>query len=123
MAWHGKRIAFTGIATHHTRDQIRLAIQSAGATWSDAVNGKTDLLVLGENPGNGVRKREQAQRLHVPMVTASEFMRIALAGMPDWPFGGTVAHAKPVSTTPAPAVTVAIDALAQTDAFAGFVGF
>jgi len=115
----GKRIAFTGIAANHSRNEIHAMIQARGGTLVNAVNAKTDLLVRGENPGNGTGKVENASKFNVPTMTASAFVAAT-----TWSFGPPRVQPKQKKKpVPAKEVTASIKALSKQDVMPGYVGF
>ena len=70
----GLRFVVTGTLTDFTRDGIRDYIKQYGGKVSDSISGKTDYLVLGENPGS---KLEKARNIGVKVIGESELKKIA----------------------------------------------
>lgn len=123
MNCQGKRIAFTGIASGYDRPDIHAAIVSAGGMVDNAVTRRTDLLVVGENPGNGTGKRDAAAKLGVPTMMAQAFMN-AINGGGTIPFFARPEARKPKKKAAVPkVVTQAISDLAKQKSMTGFVGF
>ena len=127
----GKVIAFTGIAVSYDRDTIYREIRQRGGAVATSVNAKTDLLVLGENLGSGVSKRENAAKLGIPNVMANEFMAKISNDQAKWNFPLSTAKAeraakargKKAAVKPNKEVVTAIKAMSKQDAMPGFVGF
>lgn len=116
----GKRIAFTGIAQNYTREGIHTTIKTRGGTLDAAVNSKTDLLVIGENPGNGTSKRKNAAKYGIPTMTAGEFMRAS----GPWKFASArPAKEKALPSKRSKAVTAAVRELGKQHANSPYVGF
>lgn len=124
MDCKGKRIAFTGIAANYDRSAIHQAIRSLSGTVDNSVTSRTDLLVIGEDLGNGVRKRDTAQKHGIPTMWAQEFMERQGNGPGSWPFADR-SKARKSSKKPAvpKEVTNALKALSKNEAMSGFVGF
>ena len=68
----GKTFVITG-ALPLGRDAIKERLVSRGAKVSGSVSGRTDYLVVGENPGS---KLDKARRLDVPILDAAELMEL-----------------------------------------------
>jgi DNA ligase (NAD+) len=68
----GQTIVLTGTLRTLTRDQARDLIVRLGGRVSSAVSRKTDLVVVGEEPGS---KADDARRLKVETVDEAEFLR------------------------------------------------
>ena len=58
----GKRIVLTGTLSRFDRDTLKVKLESLGAKVTGSVSKKTDLLIVGENPG---RKLQQARGFQV----------------------------------------------------------
>ncbi|MGH2794434.1 MAG: NAD-dependent DNA ligase LigA [Actinomycetota bacterium] len=69
----GKTIVMTGGLSEMTRDEAREALKEAGAKVTDSVSKKTDLVIVGENPGS---KADKAVSLGVPTIDEKELMRL-----------------------------------------------
>ena len=69
-----KHIVFTGKMVEGTREEMEELAKSEGAIVQKAVNGKTNILVIGENVGQ--KKLEKAKALNVQIITEEEFMDI-----------------------------------------------
>ncbi len=62
--WSGKTVVITGSFAGFTRDQIKQKLIIAGAKVADAVSSKTDLVLVGTDPGS---KRDKALALGITM--------------------------------------------------------
>lgn len=122
MNCSGKRIAFTGIAARYDRSTIHQAIRAAGGIVDGAVTAKTDLLVIGEDPGNGESKRAGAAKHGIPTMVAGDFMDIVQADIAGWPFPERPTKARKPKAAPKE-VTQALRQLARKQNLPGFVGF
>lgn len=69
----GKVVVFTGELSRFTRSQAEAIVKKLGAIPSSSVTRKTDLVVVGLNPGS---KYEKAQNLKIPSLSESEFYEI-----------------------------------------------
>jgi DNA ligase (NAD+) len=69
----GKTVVLTGALQTMTRDEAARAVQDAGGRIAGSVSSKTDLVVVGENPGS---KHRKAVELGVEAVTESEFREL-----------------------------------------------
>ena len=69
----GKVVVMTGGLSSMTRDEAREALKEAGAKVTDSVSKKTDLVIVGENPGS---KADKAVSLGVPTIDEKELMRL-----------------------------------------------
>ena len=69
----GKVVVMTGGLSGMTRDEAREALKEAGAKVTDSVSKKTDLVIVGENPGS---KADKAVSLGVPTIDEKELMRL-----------------------------------------------
>ena len=67
----GKRLVVTGRLEQFSRSQIETRIKELGGQVSSSVSKKTDYVVAGEEAGS---KRDDAQRLEVPVLTEQEFL-------------------------------------------------
>ena len=68
--FQGKTFVVTGKITGMTRVQAEQAIQKQGGLTASSVNGKTDVLVVGESPGSKLNK---AYQLGVTVVDEDQF--------------------------------------------------
>lgn len=66
----GKNIVITGKLENYTRKELKAALESVGANVRSSVNGNTDYLIVGENPGS---KKDKAEELGVPILTENDF--------------------------------------------------
>lgn len=69
----GWRVVFTGSMQQGSRDDMKLQARTLGASVQSAVNGKTDLLVVGEKAGS---KLQKAQSLGVRVLTEAEYLEL-----------------------------------------------
>ncbi len=69
----GKRFVFTGTLSSMNREEATERIKSLGATVSSSVSGRTDYVVVGENPGS---KADKARELGATMLTEAEFIAL-----------------------------------------------
>jgi len=58
----GKKFVITGTIESYTRDELKEIIELYGGYVSDSVSAKTDIVIVGENPGS---KSEKAQKLGI----------------------------------------------------------
>ncbi len=69
----GKTVVFTGALSSMTRDRARELVESLGGRVSNSVSRKTDLVVVGENPGSKFRR---AQELGVKTINEDGFLEM-----------------------------------------------
>jgi len=69
----GKRFVFTGTLSSMKREAAAERVKSLGATVSSSVSGRTDYVVVGENPGS---KANKARDLGVTVLTETEFLAL-----------------------------------------------
>ncbi|MCS7232571.1 MAG: NAD-dependent DNA ligase LigA [Synergistetes bacterium] len=67
----GKTVVFTGELKNFTRAQASQLVESLGAQVLDNVSGKTNLVIVGENPGS---KYDKALLLGIPILKEEEFL-------------------------------------------------
>ena len=67
----GKTVVLTGALEKLTRDEAKDLIRTRGGKISSSVSGKTDLLLVGKEPGS---KFEKAKKLDVAILTEGEFL-------------------------------------------------
>ncbi len=72
--FRGKHCVITGAIDGMTRKQAVAWLAAAGAIVSDTVNSKTDILIVGREPG---RKLRRARELQTRILPASEFLKYA----------------------------------------------
>ncbi|MEW6620043.1 MAG: NAD-dependent DNA ligase LigA [bacterium] len=70
MPYEGKEFVITGSLKNYTRGQAEELIRRLGGKPSSAVSKKTDLLIVGENPGSKLNK---AKNLGIPQIPSKEF--------------------------------------------------
>ncbi len=73
----GKVVVFTGALSSMTRDEAKSWVERLGGKVSNSVSRKTDLVVVGENPGS---KYQRAQQLGIKMVNEEEFLKMIEEG-------------------------------------------
>jgi DNA ligase (NAD+) len=61
----GKIVVLTGTLSSMSRDEAKARLIALGAKVAGSVSKKTDLLIVGENPGS---KAEQAEKLGIAVV-------------------------------------------------------
>ena len=71
-AFYGKTIVFTGTLSKLSRNEAKQVAISKGANVASAISAKTDIVVVGENPGSKLKK---ATELGVQIMTEEEFIR------------------------------------------------
>ncbi|MCH7739473.1 MAG: NAD-dependent DNA ligase LigA, partial [Chloroflexi bacterium] len=71
LPWTGLRFVVTGRLESFSRQEAQAKIKSLGAAVSGSVSGKTDFVVVGEEPGS---KYEKAVRLEVPILDEAAFL-------------------------------------------------
>jgi DNA ligase (NAD+) len=69
----GKTVVFTGALQSMTRDRAKELVESLGGHVSNSVSRKTDLVVVGENPGS---KFTRAQQLGIKTINEEEFLSL-----------------------------------------------
>ena len=69
----GKVVVFTGALKSMTRDEAKALVEKLGGKVSNSVSRKTDLLVVGENPGS---KYNRALQLGIKMINEEEFLKL-----------------------------------------------
>ncbi len=69
----GKTVVFTGALKSMARDEAKAIVERLGGKVSNSVSRKTDLLVVGENPGS---KYQRALQLGIKIINEEEFLRI-----------------------------------------------
>jgi len=70
-AFQDQTIVFTGSLPSFTRNEASEIIELQGGNVTSSVSGKTDILVVGKNPGQ--RKQEQGQQKGVQIMSGKEF--------------------------------------------------
>ena len=73
----GKKFVFTGALSSMARSEAEELVRSLGGEASGSVSGRTDYVVVGENPGS---KLERARRLGVRTITEQEFLKMVGRG-------------------------------------------
>lgn len=67
--FNGKNIVVTGRLENYTRSEMKSALESVGANVRSSVNGNTDYVIIGENPGG---KKDRAEELGIPILTEED---------------------------------------------------
>ncbi len=70
---YGKTIVFTGTLSKLSRNEAKQIAISKGANVASAISSKTDLVVVGENPGSKLKK---ATELGIKVMSEEEFLSI-----------------------------------------------
>jgi DNA ligase (NAD+) len=70
----GKSVVVSGVFTHFSRKELKLAIEENGGKNVGSLSAKTTFLIAGENMGPS--KLEKAKKLDISIVTEEEFMRM-----------------------------------------------
>ena len=68
-----KKFVITGTISTMTRDEIKDIITSYGGTCSESVSSKTDVVIVGENPGS---KYEKAQALEITIWEEEQLLEV-----------------------------------------------
>ena len=67
----GKTFVLTGSLTNITRDEATSIIESLGGKVSSSVSSKTNVVIVGDNPGS---KYDKAISLNIPIWQEEEFL-------------------------------------------------
>ncbi|MEG0162782.1 MAG: helix-hairpin-helix domain-containing protein, partial [Mucinivorans sp.] len=70
----GKKVVISGTFVRHSRDELKILIESNGGENQASVGKNTDLLVAGENMGPA--KLEKATKLGTKILNESEFEQL-----------------------------------------------
>ena len=73
----GKQVVITGTLARFSRTQAEQAVRDHGGTAGTSVSKKTDLVVVGSEPGS---KLEKAKKLKVQTITEREFTKLLGTG-------------------------------------------
>lgn len=76
----GRRFVFTGSFGSFTRAEAEHRVRTAGGEVQSAVGQNTNFLVVGDGGG---RKRDEARRLGVPVLSETEFLALLGEAAPD----------------------------------------
>jgi DNA ligase (NAD+) len=68
-----KTFVITGTLTNYTRDEVKRIIESFGGRTSESVSKKTDVVIVGDNPGS---KYDKAQKLGITIWNDEEVNEI-----------------------------------------------
>ena len=74
MTWNSKKVVVTGTMKTMDRKEISAKLAELGATVTDSVSAKTDLLIVGEKAGSKLAKAEE---LGIQVMTEDEFIEAA----------------------------------------------
>jgi DNA ligase (NAD+) len=69
----GKRFVITGALKNFSRSEIIEFLKQKGAYVSESLSGKTDYLIVGENPGS---KIDKAKKIRIKTITEEEFLQM-----------------------------------------------
>ena len=69
--FENKKFVLTGALTKLTRDEAKQLIEKYGGTVTDSVSKKTNVVIVGDNPGS---KYEKAMALKIPIWPEDEFI-------------------------------------------------
>lgn len=69
----GKTVVFTGALSAMSREDAKRIVESLGGKVGSSVSRKTNLVVVGENPGS---KYERAKDLGIKILSEEEFLRL-----------------------------------------------
>ena len=72
-ALYGKTVVFTGTLSRLSRNEAKQIATSKGAKIGSSISSKTDIVVVGENPGAKLKK---AAELGIKIMSEAEFLRI-----------------------------------------------
>ena len=67
-----KHIVVTGKFQHYTRNEVEETIEDWGGIVQKSINGKTELLIVGEKPG--ASKTNKAEKLGIKQISEGDFM-------------------------------------------------
>lgn len=69
----GKKFVMTGAISFMSRDEIKSLIEEYSGTFSESVSKKTDVVIVGENPGS---KYDKARELGITIWNENEFKNV-----------------------------------------------
>ncbi len=78
----GKTVVFTGELSRMSRDEARARAQAMGAKVTNSVSRRTDLVIVGRDPGS---KLQRARELGIPTVDEQQWYRIVEEASPQEP--------------------------------------
>ncbi|MBG9980818.1 NAD-dependent DNA ligase LigA [Facklamia sp. DSM 111018] len=70
--WLGKTVVLTGTLSHYTRTEAKEILESLGASVTNSVSSKTDLLIAGEQAGS---KLVKAESLKIKIIDEATFVQ------------------------------------------------
>lgn len=70
--WVGKTVVLTGTLSHYTRTEAKEILESLGASVTNSVSSKTDLLIAGEQAGS---KLVKAESLKIKIIDEATFVQ------------------------------------------------
>lgn len=68
-----KKFVFTGALDKYSRSEVKKLIENLGGRATGSVSGKTDYVVIGDNPGS---KADKARELDVKILNEDEFYKL-----------------------------------------------
>ncbi len=71
--WRGKTVVFTGTLDSYSREEAASIVKKLGARVTNNVSKKTDIVVVGKNPGSKYRK---AMDLGIATIDEEEFLKL-----------------------------------------------
>ncbi len=71
--WQGKTVVFTGALDRFSREEAASIVKGLGARVSNSVSKKTDVVVVGKNPGSKYRK---ALDLGITIMNEEDFLKM-----------------------------------------------
>ncbi len=69
----GKKFVMTGSISFMTRDEIKELVEEYNGTFSESVSKKTDIVIVGENPGS---KYDKAKKLGITIWNEEQFKKV-----------------------------------------------
>ena len=73
--FYNKTVVFTGTLSKLSRNEAKQIAISKGAKIGSSISNKTDIVVVGENPGSKLRK---ATELGVQIMSEEEFLNLMI---------------------------------------------
>lgn len=72
--FNGQTFVISGVFTNHSRDELKTLIDQNGGKNTSSISKKTSYVIAGESMGPS--KRENAEKLGVPIISEEEFIRL-----------------------------------------------